>query len=152
MKASVIKRPAPETDEVVHWRCLDLHRQVAVRFNMEGRAMQRCSPGLNPMENLSEYRRGNKLRALVRDSYEAILAARKNAWNFLIPDPDRIRATRSAGAAPVAAQPWRGLVAPGFCAGFSSGWNQASGLSLALNGFRIARSARAIGSNGSPST
>lgn len=49
------------------------------------------SPELNPMENVWEYLRGNKLCALVWDSYEAILAACKNAWNFLIQDPDCIR-------------------------------------------------------------
>ena len=49
------------------------------------------SPELNPMENVWEYLRGNKLCALVWDSYEAIVAACKHAWTFLINDPDRIR-------------------------------------------------------------
>ena len=53
------------------------------------------SPELNPMENVWEYLRGNKLCALVWDSYEAILAACKSAWNFLIQDPDRIRSIGS---------------------------------------------------------
>ena len=49
------------------------------------------SPELNPMENVWEYLRANKLCRLVWDNYEAILNACKEAWNFLIADPDRIR-------------------------------------------------------------
>ncbi len=47
------------------------------------------SPELNPMENVWEYLR--KLCRLVWDSYEAILAACRDAWNSLINDPERIR-------------------------------------------------------------
>jgi hypothetical protein len=49
------------------------------------------SPELNSMENVWEYLRGNKLCARVWDTYEAIVQACKDAWNFLIDDPDRIR-------------------------------------------------------------
>ena len=49
------------------------------------------SPELNPMENVWEYLRANTLCDLVWDSYEAIIQACKDAWNFLIDDPDRIR-------------------------------------------------------------
>jgi hypothetical protein len=49
------------------------------------------APELNPMENVWEYLRGNKLSRLVWDSYEAIVAACKEGWDFLINDPDRIR-------------------------------------------------------------
>lgn len=49
------------------------------------------SPELNPMENVWEYLRANKLCNLVWDSYEAIVAACKKAWCFLVDDPDRIR-------------------------------------------------------------
>ena len=48
------------------------------------------SPELNSMENVWHYLRANKLSLLVWDSYEAIVAACKNAWDFLINDPDRI--------------------------------------------------------------
>ena len=56
-----------------------------------------CAPELNPMENVWEYLRGNKLCALVWDSYDAIVEACREAWGFLIDDPDRIRSigTRS---------------------------------------------------------
>ena len=43
------------------------------------------------MENVWEYLRANKLCSLVWDSYEAIVAACKAAWDFLIEDPERIR-------------------------------------------------------------
>ena len=49
------------------------------------------SPELNSMENVWQYLRANKLSLLVWDSYEAIVAACKAAWDFLIGDPNRIR-------------------------------------------------------------
>jgi len=49
------------------------------------------SPELNPMENVWDYLRGNTLSALVWDGYQAIVAACRDAWNFLIDDPERIR-------------------------------------------------------------
>ena len=48
------------------------------------------SPELNPMENVWDYLRQNKLCALVWDSYEDIVEACKTAWNWLIADPARI--------------------------------------------------------------
>jgi hypothetical protein len=50
----------------------------------------RPSPELNPMENIWDYLRGNQLSRRVWDSYEAIIAACKVAWDFLIGDPERI--------------------------------------------------------------
>ena len=49
------------------------------------------APELNPMENVWDYLRANKLSALVWDSYDAILQACREAWIFLVNDPDRIR-------------------------------------------------------------
>ena len=48
------------------------------------------APELNPMENAWDYLRGNKLSSLVWDSYDAIVEACKQAWQFLIDDPERI--------------------------------------------------------------
>jgi transposase len=48
------------------------------------------APELNPMENVWEYLRPNKLSRLVWDSYEAMVAACKEAWHFLVNDPPRI--------------------------------------------------------------
>ena len=49
------------------------------------------SPELNPMENVWDYLRQNKLCALVWSSYDAIVDACKAAWNWLIADADRIK-------------------------------------------------------------
>lgn len=49
------------------------------------------APELNPMENVWDYLRQNKLCATVWDSYDEIVQACKTAWNWLIDDPDRIR-------------------------------------------------------------
>ncbi len=49
------------------------------------------SPELNPMENVWDYLRQNKLCATTWDSYDDILQACKTAWNWLIADPARIR-------------------------------------------------------------
>ena len=48
------------------------------------------APELNPMENIWDYLRGNKLSRRVWDSYEAILAACSEAWRFLVSDLSRI--------------------------------------------------------------
>jgi transposase len=49
------------------------------------------SPELNPMENVWDYLRQNKLCTQVWDTYDDILEACKTASNWLIADPDRIR-------------------------------------------------------------
>jgi hypothetical protein len=48
------------------------------------------SPELNSMENVWHYLRANKLSLLVWDNYDAIVSACKDAWDFLISDPERI--------------------------------------------------------------
>ena len=66
------------------------------------------SPELNPMENVWEYLRGNKLSARVWDSYEAIVEACADAWNFFVNDPDRIRSIGMRG--PVNSPPEAGSI------------------------------------------
>lgn len=48
------------------------------------------SPELNPIENVWDYLRGNKLSRCVWESYEAIVMACSEAWLFLMGDPERI--------------------------------------------------------------
>ena len=47
------------------------------------------------MENVWYDLRASKLSLLVWDSYEAIVAACKEAWNFLAGDPERIKSIGS---------------------------------------------------------
>jgi transposase len=49
------------------------------------------APELNPMENVWEYLRANKLSSCVWDDYDAIVSACAQAWRWLINNPDRIR-------------------------------------------------------------
>lgn len=49
------------------------------------------APELNPMENVWAYLRGNKLSAGVWDTYEAIVDACAEAWNWFTADAGRIR-------------------------------------------------------------
>ena len=56
------------------------------------------SPELNPVENVWEYLRGNKLALRVHQTYDAIIDACCHAWNDLMATPDRI--------ASITARPW----------------------------------------------
>ena len=49
------------------------------------------APELNSMENVWDYLRANKFSACVWDSYDEILAACADAWNWFTDDPERIR-------------------------------------------------------------
>ena len=49
------------------------------------------APELNPMERVWEYLRDNKLCAIVRDNYDAIVEACRKAWQFPTDDPHRNR-------------------------------------------------------------
>ena len=49
------------------------------------------APELNPMENVWDYLRANKLSTGVWDDYDQILRACSEAWNWFVNDPDRIR-------------------------------------------------------------
>lgn len=49
-----------------------------------------CAPELNPVENVWEYLRHNKLAIRLYETYEAILEACCEAWNDLIAMPARL--------------------------------------------------------------
>ena len=53
------------------------------------------APELNPVENVREYLRANKLCGLVWDTYDQMVEACRMAWRFLTDDPDRIRSIGS---------------------------------------------------------
>ena len=50
-----------------------------------------CSPKLNPVENVWEYRRANKLSSSVFDTCDTIVDRCCTAWTWLMNAPDRIR-------------------------------------------------------------
>ena len=52
--------------------------------------LPRYSPELNPVENVWEYLRQNKLGLRVWPDYEAILETCCDAWNWLLAAPDRL--------------------------------------------------------------
>jgi hypothetical protein len=60
------------------------------------------SPELNPVGNVWEYLRQNKLSHRVWESYAAIVATCREAWNWLVATPDRLASiTRRDWAKPV---------------------------------------------------
>jgi transposase len=70
-------------------------KQLQVPDNITLLTLPPYTPELNPMENVWDYLRQNKLCATVWDTYDDIVEACKNAWHFLINDPDRIRSIGS---------------------------------------------------------
>ena len=75
--------------------------RLRVPGNMTLLPLPSYAPELNPMENVWQYLRGNKLSQLVWDNYQAIVAACKAAWDFLINDPQRITSIGSRSWASV---------------------------------------------------
>jgi transposase len=65
--------------------------KLVVPDNITMLSLPPYSPELNPMENVWDYLRQNKLCTLVWDTYDEILDACQNAWRFLVNDPERIR-------------------------------------------------------------
>ena len=65
-------------------------QQLRVPDNITLIRLPPYAPELNPVELVWEYLRANKLCRLVWNSYEEIVLACKQAWDFLINDPDRI--------------------------------------------------------------
>jgi transposase len=53
------------------------------------------APELNPIENVWEYLRGNKLAITVFDDYDDIVDKTCDAWNFFEQDPKRIASITS---------------------------------------------------------
>ena len=65
-------------------------KQLQVPDNITLIRLPPYAPELNPVEIVWDYLRANKLCRLVWNSYEEIVQACKEAWDFLINDPDRI--------------------------------------------------------------
>ena len=63
---------------------------LAVPENLTLLPLPRYSPELNPVENVWEYLRQNKLGLRVWPDYDAIVATCCEAWNWLAAAPDRL--------------------------------------------------------------
>jgi len=63
---------------------------LAVPGNLTLLPLPRYSPELNPVENVREYLRQNKLGHRVWPDYDAIVATCCEAWNWLAAAPDRL--------------------------------------------------------------
>lgn len=66
-------------------------KQLVVPENITLLPLPPYAPELNPMENVWEYLRANKLSARLWNTYDAIVQASRDAWQFLVDDPPRIR-------------------------------------------------------------
>jgi transposase len=64
--------------------------ELAVPENLTLLPLPRYSPELNPVENVWEYLRQNKLSHRVWEGYDAIVATCCEAWNWLVATPDRL--------------------------------------------------------------
>ncbi len=85
--------PDPEKDGVLVCDSASWHHQggtLSVPDTITLLSLPAYAPELNPMKNFWEYMHANTSSRLVWDSHEAIVAARKQAWDFLIEDPARI--------------------------------------------------------------
>jgi transposase len=75
--------------------------RLRVPANLTLLSLPPYAPELNPVENIWQYLRGNRLSITVRDSYEQIVDACCLAWNWLIHQPGRIASIASRAWAQV---------------------------------------------------
>jgi transposase len=64
--------------------------ELRVPANITPLPLPPYAPELNPVENVWAFLRSNKLSNRVFESYDAILNACADAWNWLTSQPDRI--------------------------------------------------------------
>ena len=91
--AEVSKQVAPDAHAVLVCDGAGWH-QTGERLSVPGNVtllrLPPYAPELNPMENVWEYLRGNKLSMTVWETYTAILDACCDAWTDLMDDATRI--------------------------------------------------------------
>jgi putative transposase len=90
--AEIGRRVAPGAHAVVVLDGAGWHGggDLAVPENLSLLPLPRYSPELNPVENVWEYLRQNKLGLPVWPDDEAIVATCREAWNWLAAAPDRL--------------------------------------------------------------
>ncbi len=74
---------------------------LVVPGNITLLALPPYAPELNPVENIWQYLRANKLAITVFDSYAEIVDKCCDAWNFFADDPDRVTSIASRSWATV---------------------------------------------------
>ena len=70
-------------------------RELVVPANITLLTLPPYSPELNPVENVWQFLRQNRLANRVLDSYDAIVDVCCDAWNALLADPERITSITS---------------------------------------------------------
>lgn len=76
-------------------------KDLNIPANMTLMKLPAYSPELNSIENVWEYLRGNKLSNTVYETYEEIVDACCEAWNFFANDPERVASITSRAWATV---------------------------------------------------
>ena len=76
-------------------------KHLAVPENITLVPLPPYAPELNPVENVWEYLRGNKLAITVFDGYDDIVEKSCDAWMFFANDPDRIKSVTARSWATV---------------------------------------------------
>jgi len=69
--------------------------RLAVPSNITLVRLPPYAPELNPIENVWEYLRGNKLAITVFESYDDIVDKSCAAWRFFADDPERVASITS---------------------------------------------------------
>jgi transposase len=88
----IARSPAPKAHAVVILDQAGWHTTGTLRVpeNLSLLPLPPMSPELNPLENVWQYLRQNKLSNRIFGGYEAIVTAACEAWNCLIAGPARI--------------------------------------------------------------
>lgn len=76
---------------------------LVVPDNISPLTLPPYAPELNPIENVWQYLRANKLAITVFDGYDAIVDACCAAWNFFASDPEAVTSITSRAWAQVSA-------------------------------------------------
>jgi len=90
--AEIARRVAPGSHAVVVLDGAGYHRasQLAIPENITLVPLPPYAPELNPIENVWEYLRGNKLAMTVFDGYNDIVDKACDAWMFFATDKPRV--------------------------------------------------------------
>ena len=87
--------PGAHTALVIDGAGYHVAARLAVPGNITLVRLPSYAPELNPVENVWEYLRGNKLAITVFESYDDIVDKSCAAWNFFADDPERVASITS---------------------------------------------------------